>query len=400
MNRKSTPKKRTTPRAGESQVPPKAVGSRPTKVTDAKPVPTLTDLRREIDLLDRQLVELLNRRAEVVVRVGQFKQDRGLEVWSSSREDEVIAQAIAASHGPLAPETLRIIFRELISGSRALERPMRVACLGPKYSYSHLASVARFGEAVEHVPVGSIAAVFEEVNRRHVQFGLVPLENSTDGRIADTLDMFIKLPNLKIRAEVRLRVHHCLLGRCEWGQIRRVYSKAQALSQCRNWLGKNVPQAAKVEVVSTAAAAELAQREDFAAAVASRAAAGPYRLNVLAENIEDQPHNVTRFAVIAERPGERTGRDKTTLMLRLANEPGTLPRAIAPFEKLGVNMTWIESFPAPDGSRDRDPAYLFFLDIEGHVDDPPVQKALDLVRRRCERMDILGSYPRTDSIES
>ena len=184
--------------------------------------------------------------------------------------------------------------------------------------------MAKFGEAVEHVPVGSIAAVFEEVNRRHVQFGIVPLENSTDGRIADTLDMFIKLPNLKIRAEVRLRIHHCLLGRCEWGQVRRVYSKSQALSQCRNWLGKNLPQAAKVEVVSTAAAAELAQREEFAAAVASRAAAQAYRLNILAENIEDQAHNVTRFAVIAEVAEERTGKDKTTLMIRLPNQAGSL----------------------------------------------------------------------------
>jgi chorismate mutase/prephenate dehydratase len=213
--------------------------------------------------------------------------------------------------------------------------------------------------------------------------------------------MFIKLPNVKIRAEVRLRVHHCLLGRCDWGQIRRVYSKAQALSQCRHWLGKNVPQAHKIEVVSTARAAELAQSEEYAAAVASRAAAGAYRLNVLAESIEDQPHNVTRFAVIAERPGERTGRDKTTLMIRLPNEAGSLARTIAPFEKLGVNMTWIESFPIPaDGGSDRDPSYLFFLDIEGHVDDSPVQKALELVRRRCERLDVLGSYPRSECVES
>jgi chorismate mutase / prephenate dehydratase len=393
MNRKSSSSKRPAPVATGPATPTKAGGS--------KSAPNLASLRQEIDRLDQQLVELLNRRAEVVVRVGQFKQDRGLEVWSAAREDEVIAQALAASRGPLSAETLRVIFRELISGSRALERPMRVACLGPKYSYSHLAAVARFGEAVEHVPVGSIAAVFEEVNRRHVQFGLVPLENSTDGRVADTLDMFIKLPNVKIRAEVRLRVHHCLLGRCEWSQISRVYSKAQALSQCRHWLGKNVPQANKIEVVSTARAAELAQSEQYAAAVASRAAAAPYRLNILAENIEDQPHNVTRFAVIAEKAGERTGRDKTTLMIRLPNEAGSLARTIAPFEKLGVNMTWIESFPIPaEGSRDRNPSYLFFLDIEGHVEDPPVQKALELVRKRCERLDVLGSYPRSECVES
>ena len=330
----------------------------------------------------------MNRRAEIATKIGQLKHDQGLEVWSAAREDEVLAKVLGSSRGPLQPETLRIIYRELISGSRALERTIRVACLGPKYSYSYLAAVAKFGEAVEHIPVGSIAAVFEEVNRRHVEFGLVPLENSTDGRVADTLDMFVKLPNLKIRAEVRLRVHHCLLGRSEWGDIRRVYSKSQALSQCRNWLGKNLPQATKVEVVSTAAAAELAQREEFAAAVASRAAANPYRLRVLAENIEDQPHNVTRFAVIGERAEDRTGRDKTTLMLRLSNQAGSLAKAIAAFEKFGVNMTWIESFPIPGPvvkGDDSNPSYLFFVDVEGHMNDARVRQALDVVRKRCER---------------
>jgi len=369
------------------------------KTSESRRAPSLESLRGEVDRLDQQLVALLNRRTEITSRIGALKHHQGLEVWSAAREDEVVSKALAASQGPLPAETLRAIFRELMSGSRSLQRTIRVACLGPKYSYSHLASVAKFGEAVEHVPVGSIAAVFEEVNRRHVEFGLVPLENSTDGRIADTLEMFVKLPNLKIRAEVRLRVHHCLLGRCEWSEVRRVYSKSQALSQCRNWVGKNLPQATKVEVVSTAAAAELAQREDYAAAVASRSAAIAYRLNVLAENIEDQPHNVTRFAVIAEKSEERTGRDKTTLMIRLANEVGSLAEAISAFKKLGVNMTWIESFPIPNGG-DRDPSYLFFIDVEGHMSDDSVQKALEAARRRCERLDVLGSYPRSTCIET
>jgi chorismate mutase/prephenate dehydratase len=345
----------------------------------------------------------LNRRATISSQIVQIKHDQGLETWSAAREDEVLAHAMAVSKGPLPPETLRTIFRELMSGSRALQRSMKVACLGPKYSHSHLAAIAKFGEAVEYVTVGSIAAVFEEVNRRHVEFGLVPLENSTDGRVADTLDMFIKLPNLKIRAEVRLRVHHCLLGRCAWSDVRRVYSKSQALSQCRHWLGKSLPQATKVEVVSTAAAAELAQREEFAAAVASRAAANAYRLNVLAENIEDQPHNVTRFAVIADRSEQRTGRDKTTLMIRLPNQAGSLVRSIAPFEKFGVNMTWIESFPIPGPpvkGADTNPSYLFFVDIEGHASDSPVQQALDVARKRCEQLDVLGSYPRSTCIET
>ncbi len=159
-------------------------------------------------------------------QIGQVKQQQGLEVWSAAREDEVIARALPPAEAPCPNETLRLIFRELMSGSAGrCSGPCGSPASGPKYSYSHLASVAKFGEAVEHVPVGSIAAVFEEVNRRHVQFGIVPLENSTDGRIADTLDMFVRLPGLKIRAEVRLRVHHCLLGRCEWGQVQRVYSE-------------------------------------------------------------------------------------------------------------------------------------------------------------------------------
>jgi len=392
MNRKPSRSQKPA-RGGKSQ-------GTPSKSSDSHRAPTLESLRAEVDRLDQQLVTLLNRRTEITSRIGSIKHLQGLEVWSAAREDEVVSKAIAANQGPLPEETLRAIFRELLSGSRSLQRTIRVACLGPKYSYSHLAAVAKFGEAVEHVPVGSIAAVFEEVNRRHVEFGLVPLENSTDGRIADTLEMFVKLPNLKIRAEVRLRVHHCLLGSCEWSQVKRVYSKSQAISQCRNWLGKNLPQAAKVEVVSTAAAAELAQREDYAAAVASRAAAIAYRLNVLAENIEDQPHNVTRFAVIAEKSEERTGRDKTTLMLRLANEVGSLAEAISVFKKLGVNMTWIESFPIPNGGADRDPSYLFFIDVEGHINDEPLQKALDAARRRCERLDVLGSYPRSSCVET
>ncbi len=366
---------------------------------DSRKTPSLSSLRSEIDRIDKELVALLNRRAEVAAQIGQVKAQQGLEIWSPAREEEVLTKVLGHSRGPLRPETLRLIFREVMSGSRALQGTLRVACLGPKYSYSHLASIAKFGNDVEHVPVGSIAAVFEEVNRRHVQFGIVPLENSTDGRIADTLDMFVRLAGVKIRAEVKLRIHHCLLGRCPWGEVRRVYSKAQALSQCRHWLGKNLPQAALVEVVSTAHAAEIARREQFAAAIASRTAASAYELEVLAENIEDQHFNVTRFAVIAEQSEQRTGRDKTTVLLRLPNRAGTLAKILAPFEKAGLNLTMIESFPAPDSPPGQDPAYLFFLDVEGHADDQDVAKTLDLIRKRCERLEILGSYPRAECLE-
>ncbi len=393
MNRK--PASNTQPSRGAKE---RVGASKP----DSKRQPSLGALRGEIDKLDQNLVELLNRRAEIVTLIGQIKREQGIEVWSARAKKRSFLKHWRPA-GPLPADTLRIIFRELMSGSRSLQRTIKVAYLGPKHSYSHLAAVAKFGEAAVHVPVGSIAAVFEDVNRRHVEFGLVPLENSTDGRVADTLDMFVKLPNIMIRAEVRLRIHHCLLGRSDWGQIRRVYSKSQALSQCRNWLGKNLPQATKVEVVSTAAAAELAQREDFAAAVASRSAASAYHLNILAENIEDQPHNVTRFAVIGDHAEERTGRDKTALMIRLPNQSGSLARTIAPFEKLGVNMTWIESFPIPGPvikGNDTNPSYLFFVDVEGHQSDPPVHQAIEAIRKRCERIDIIGSYPRSVCIET
>ena len=381
---------------------------------DSKRSPTLAGLRAEIDVLDREILKrlneissrwvelagVLNRRAEVAARIGKVKEQQGLEIWSPAREQEVLDKVVAASQGPLPPATLRLIFRELMSGSRALQRSLRVAFLGPKYSYSHLAAVSKFGISIEHVPVDSIAAVFEEVNRRHVEYGLVPLENSTDGRIADTLDMFMHHSGmLKICSEVRLRVRHCLVGKGEWGGVERVYSKAQALSQCRHWLGKNLPQAKLISVVSTAYAAELAQREPTAAAVASRPAAEAHGLKILAEDIGDRPHNQTRFAVIAEKSASPTGRDKTTLILRLANEPGSLGRGLAPFEKNGVNLTWIESFPVPDAPPGADPTYLFFADIDGHADDEPVRRALDAARKRCERVDVLGSYPRSDSVE-
>ena len=378
--------------------PPKP--GKPSKPVDTRRAPTLASLRTEIDKIDKELVDLLNRRSEVAVQIGQIKKAQGLDIWSPSREDEVVAHAVEASRGPLPHESLRLIFRELMSSSRSLQQPLRVAFLGPKYSYSHLASVARFGETIEHVPVGSIAAVFEEVNRRHVQFGIVPLENSTDGRIADTLDMFVRLPGLKIRAEVRLRVRHCLLGKGDWSEVRRVYSKAQALSQCRNWLGKNLPQASNFDVVSSAEAAAIAQKDPQAAAIASKPAADAYGLKVLVENIEDLANNTTRFAVIAERGENPTGRDKTTMILRLSNQAGTLAKAIAPFEKNGVNMTWIESFPSSESASVLNPSYLFFADIDGHVEDEPVKRTLEQVRKRCDRLEILGSYPKSESVES
>jgi chorismate mutase/prephenate dehydratase len=355
-----------------------------------KTAANLAALRAQIDKLDIQIVELLNKRAAIAAQIGKVKADQGGEVFSAAREEEVLANVLAAHHGPLDAVTLKAIFRELISGSRAIQKQQKIAYLGPEYSYSHLAAIQRFGEASIYNRTSSIAAVFEEVLRRNADYGVVPLENSTDGRIADTLDQFIRYPDqVKICAEIRLRVRHHLLANCAQSEIRRVYSKAQALSQCRNWLAKNLPQASLHEVASTADAAALVQTVPNVAAVASREASVRYGLNILAQNIEDSPFNETRFAVIGLTDSARTGNDKTALMFQISHTPGALADVLAVFKAHKINLTWIESFPY----REVKGQYVFFVDFEGHRDDQRVKKALATLQSMCDSLTVLGSFP-------
>ena len=352
--------------------------------------PSLESLRRKIDHLDGELVKVINQRAELALRIGDLKDAQGTSIYSPSREEEVMARALGLSKGPLADECVRAVFREVISGARALERRLRVAYLGPEYTYSHLAALERFGQSVELVPVGSIAAVFEEVDQSQSDFGLVPLENSTDGRIADTLDMFTRLP-VRICGEVQLWIHHNLLGKCPRTEVKEVYSRPQALSQCRNWLGKHLMGARAVEVTSTTTAAQLAKEKPGAAAIASLQAGIHYGLDVLAESIEDNKDNMTRFAVIGDQSAERTGADKTALMFQIVHRPGTLAETMAIFKRNRVNLTWIESFPAglPDGG------YVFFLELEGHERDARIRRSLASLQRKTSRLEVLGSYPQS-----
>jgi chorismate mutase/prephenate dehydratase len=354
-------------------------------------------LRTQIDKLDLNILKLLNERAGCALEIGKFKTDDGADIFSPAREEEVLQHVLEANKGPLDLNCIRTIYRELMSGSRALQRILKVAYLGPEYSFSHLAAIERFGTAIEFLRVGTIASVFEEVNRGHADYGVVPLENSTDGRIADTLDMFTRLPQIKIHAEARLRIHHNLLANCSQPEIRRIYSKPQALSQCRNWLSKNVPHAALVEVASTAVAAELAQREPGAAAVASRQAASRYGLKILFPDIEDFPNNETRFAVIGMEPAAKSGRDRTAVMFQTAHEPGALVDALNVFKQSKINLTWIESFPARTAAAKQE--YVFFVDFEGHSEDTKVKKTLDLLAKHCEKVVVLGSFPMSDLIE-
>jgi chorismate mutase / prephenate dehydratase len=357
--------------------------------SSSRTLASLKSLRTQIDKLDLNILKLVNERARLATEIGKVKNDSGGEVFSPGREEEVFQNVLQHNKGPLDDATIRAIYREIISGGRAIQQVLKVACLGPEFSYSHLAAVERFGQAVEFSLVGSIPAVFEEVNRGHCNFGVVPLENSTDGRVADTLEMFLRLPQIKIAAEIRLRIHHNLLANCEQAEIRRVYSKGQALGQCRNWLSKNVPHAAIVEVSSTANAARLAQTEPGAAAVASRQAAVRYGLRILSRDIEDYPFNETRFAVIGMQEVPRSGNDKTAVMFKVAHAPGALADALNIFKASKINLTWIESFP----SRAAKPEYVFFADFEGHAEDPKVKKALTTLQDESEKLTILGSFP-------
>jgi chorismate mutase/prephenate dehydratase len=365
-----------------------------TTLSPSRAAATLKSLRTQIDKVDLQILELINKRASLAAEIGKVKNDHGADVFSPAREEEVLKNVLEVNeknHGPLDQATVRAVFREIMSGSRALQKVLKVAYLGPEYSYSYLAAVERFGQAIDLIKVGSIAAVFEDVNRGQVDFGVVPLENSTDGRVADTLDMFLRLPQIKIVAEIRLRIHHNLLANCEQQEIRRVYSKEQALSQSRTSLSRLVPHAQQISVSSTADAARLAQEEPGAAAVASRQAAVKYGLRILFENIEDSPYNETRFAVIChlkEKP-HKTGNDKTAVMFRIPHQPGTLYDALEIFKQNKINLTWIESFPAKTAK----PEYVFFVDFEGHMDDPKVGRALKALQDHCQEVNVLGSFP-------
>jgi chorismate mutase/prephenate dehydratase len=361
----------------------------PAQPSPEKAAANLKALRQQIDKLDLQILDVLNKRASVAAQIGKVKADQGGEVFSAAREEEVLNNILTANKGPLGEVTLKSIFRELISGSRAVQKIQKIAFLGPLYSYSHLAALERFGEAAAYNPTATIAAVFEELTRKHADYGVVPLENSTDGRIADTLDMFNRTPQVKICSEIRLRVHHHLLANCQQAEIRRVYSKAQALSQCRNWLGKNLPQATLHEVASTSDAARLVLTDMNVAAVASRKAAVNWGINILCHNIEDSPFNETRFAVIGQTDSAKTGNDKTAMMFEIRHTPGALADVLGVFKANKLNLTWIESFPCRDSKGE----YVFFIDFDGHRDDLKVRKTIAAMEGICDSVRVLGSFP-------
>lgn len=335
----------------------------------------------ELAEIDRQLLDLLVKRFDLV---------RQSETQITSVPD---SPAIAALPERIGKNRAAQWLRHASSIALADLHRHRVAFLGPEYSYSHLATIKVFGDAHPMAPVSTISAVFDSILRSDVSAGVVPIENSTDGRVVDTLGMFVRV-NVKICGEVLLPIHHNLLSRSPRESITEVYSKPQALSQCRGWLANHLPKAQTIEISSTTAAAELAATKPGAAAVASIEAGRHYSLDVIDASIEDNPNNVTRFAILGREPSSPTGNDKTALLFQVEHRPGALADAMVMFKQEGLNLTFIESFPLPGMNSE----YLFFVETVGHVSDAKVAAALERLRTITLRLDILGSYPKAVAI--
>ena len=353
----------------------------------------LEALRGRIDAIDMELVRLANERASLAARIGEVKRRSGAATYAPDRERDVLDRALAANQGPLPDRTILAIYRELMSGSFTLERPPRVAYLGPAGSYSHLAAKRKFGASVEFEPLEHISAVFDEIEREHVDLGLVPVENTWGGGVIDTLDAFADR-SVKVCAEINLSVQHHLLANCPLEQIERVYSKPEVFTQCQRWLMQTGLIGKSVAAASSSRAAEMAAGEPNTAAIGSELAAEVYGLQKICDRIEDDPDNVTRFLVVGRESAKPTGNDKTALLFVAADKPGSLVEVLDVFRRADINMTFIESRP----SRQKKFEYCFFVDIEGHQETAGVATILEQVAGHCRSLKVLGSFPRSDEV--
>ena len=400
------PKARAAPRS-------KAAGG---ATPSAEPA-ALEALRKRIDAVDKRLVGLMNQRARLVVGVGKVKRALGYPTYAPHRESQVLTKVLGLNTGPLHARTIEGVYRELMSGSFRLEVPIRIGYLGPAGSYSHVAAVKHFGTSVDFEDLHTIAGVFTEVARGHVDFGLVPIENSIGGGIVETLQAFQEFHNdVTISTEVQIEVHHALLSNCAPSQVTHIHSKPEVFQQCRTWLATQYPRAHLVAEASSSRAVKLAasapvpiasrskpraggEHAHGVAAIGSTLAAQIYGVRVLFENIEDNPNNITRFFVVQPRskPAPKSagpGNDKTSLMFATMNEPGALVNVLAVFQRAGINLTHIDKRP----SGRENWQYSFFVDAEGHMDDPWFASAVAQAKGLCRELHVLGSYPRSKRI--
>lgn len=351
----------------------------------------LSDYRKEIDRIDDEILRLLNERSKSVIEIGKLKkqQDADAHLHTPAREAEIIERLVNQNSGPFPSDAIRPLYREIMSASLSLEGPQKVAYLGPRATFTHMACMQKFGSSAQYVPVNSIKEVFSEVERGRANFGVVPIENTTEGVVNHTLDMFID-SNLLIYGEVLQEVSHHLLSKSGVAEeVKKICSHPHAIAQCRNWLETNMPHVPASEVASTARAAELCLDDPSIAAIASELAAQLYGLKIIKSRIEDNLNNFTRFLVLSQKPPQRTGKDKTSLMLSIKDKVGALYDLLRPFASHGLSMTKIESRP----SRRKAWEYIFFVDVEGHIEEERVKKAVEEIKGRCLFMKVLGSYP-------
>ncbi|MBF0105518.1 MAG: prephenate dehydratase [Deltaproteobacteria bacterium] len=355
-----------------------------------KKVNNIDKIRSKVDAVDTAILKLLSKRGGLAKKIGQIKKGSGKKIYVPSREKQIFDHLADLNRGPYTDAAVTSIFREIISATRALEQPIRVAFLGPESTFTHMAAVKHFGHGAILCSQTDISSVFRDVETCRADFGVVPIENSTEGVVNYTLDKFID-SELKICSEVVMSVGlHLLSAQTDAKKIERVYSHPHALAQCREWLGSHIPRAAWYQTESTSAAAEKAVQDKNAAAIASGLAADNYGLNILAKNIQDQINNFTRFLVLGEEQAERTGHDKTSIAFVTKDKPGVLFELLAPLAKAKINLTKIESRPLKTKVWE----YMFFVDLDGHATEKRIQRAFEVLKEECVLFKILGSYPR------
>lgn len=350
---------------------------------------SIVKLRKHIDQIDGKILELINQRLIFVKEIGNIKAQAGNRIMDSGRENELLKRLKTLNRGPLNNHSLQHIFTEIIAAAREIQTPLQVAYLGPEATFTHMAAVNHFGRSISFVPQTSIRDIFNEVEKGTFHYGVVPVENSIEGAVNYTLDLFFE-SNLRICAEVYYNISHDLLSRTSnLKEIRVIYSHPHAFAQCRRWLRNNLPDVLLTDCSSTSEAAIRASREKKSAAIASREAAESYKLAVVASKIEDVSRNVTRFLVIGKHESERTGKDKTSIMFATAHVPGALYRVLKPIAKAGINMVKLESRP----TKHENWSYFFFVDLEGHMKDTIVLETVTKLKELCLFLKVLGSYP-------
>ena len=350
----------------------------------------LESIRKQIDEVDRSIIERLNARVKLAAEIGKIKEEIGQDIYNPVRQENVIQNLLKLNEGPLPEEAIRSIYREVISAAIAFEKKISIAYLGPEATYTHQAAAKNFGSGLDYKPMWNIADVFAAVERGDTDYGVIPIENSTEGSVEDSLDLLVET-ELKIVAQIYLEISLCLISQSSPDKIEAVHSKDNALGQCRQWLARNLPGREQVETDSTAGAVRIAKTHPGVAAIASRIAAEVFEVPVLAENIQDKVENYTRFFVIGKNPSEGLGegRDRSSFVFSLKDEPGALQGALEPFARRNVNLCKIDSRP----SRRRLWDYLFFIDVMGHRDDPEVSHAVAELGEICSMVKWLGSYP-------